>query len=174
MLPAHPTHSTVAPGSRQHMILLELLHVDAVQAQNLLLHMKMRKSAVSTLITRNHIYSNLNSILVFQKSMKKSVGLAVKIWPLYTVCQVLLLKRNTRKKHGPTREHLIHLRWYEKSEWIFFARAKPCGGGFVGETASERLEVDYWFPFLFLGQRNGRLMGWDIYLDPFHSDIIRF
>lgn len=43
----------------------------------------------------------------------------------------------------------------------------------MGESASEGLEVDYLFPFLFLGQRNGRLMGWDIYLDPFHSTIIR-
>lgn len=49
-----------------------LARVNCKKKKKKLLNVKMRKSSVSTLITQNHIHSNLNSILNFQNGIKNA------------------------------------------------------------------------------------------------------
>lgn len=53
------------------------------------------------------------------------------------------------KKNTPSWEHLINLRWYEKSEWISFADAKAADGATWerGQERGWRLITDFHFYF---------------------------
>ncbi len=177
LLPAYPTRWKAAPGSRQHAVILDLVHKDVLQKakkrkSNVVKHQDEKISSVYTHYSKPHLFPpKFNTGL--SKYHEKCAAPASEIWLFYNVCQVLLLKRNMRRKHWLIRGRLNYLRWYEKSEWIFLALAKPAQEATWERRWARGLEVDYWFPFLFLGQRNGGLMGRDIYLDPFHSAIIR-
>lgn len=112
-------------------------------------NLQMRKSAMSTLITQNHICWDLNSILEEQNSMK---NVSVTYWS----CDNFILSARfyygtepRRQKNTPSWEHLINLRWYEKSEWIFFADAKPADGATWerGQVRGWRLITDFHFYF---------------------------
>lgn len=62
--------------------------------------MKMRKQVVSTHVTQNHIYSNLNSILDFQTSMKMC-GIRVKGMIILYCLPGFIIEKKYRKTTLP-------------------------------------------------------------------------
>lgn len=173
LLPARLARTGGAPGNRQHAVISELLQGDGMLCKKtkwkraLLLNTKMSKSAASIHITQNYIYTDVNSILDLKMQLQCHK------YDYFILSASFYYCKETREVNNwPSWVCLIHLRWYESLNEFSLLKPNLCRRRW-GRDGGEGLEVDYWFPFLFRGQRNGRLMGWDIYLDPFHSAIIR-